>query len=485
MTLTHRNCRYRLMNPTHHHCHVNDIHSALNASIVADIVTPTSIDEVVAAIALATRRGLPIAICGGRHAMGGQQFGHGALLLDMSRMSRIIHFDDKAGLIEVEAGIQWPALIDYLEAQTVAGSRWSIRQKQTGADRLSIGGCLSSNIHGRGLQMKPFIDDVEAFTLINCDGQAVACSRGQNAALFGLAIGGYGLFGVIATVTLRLAPRRKLRRDVMVLHLTALRDAFEDSISRGYAYGDFQFAINPDSPDFLSKGVFSRYLPVDDATPIGLENRQLSEQDWRALMMLAHTDKQRAFDNYSAHYLATSGQVCWSDRLQQSTYPDGYHGAIDAALGHCGSEVIGEFYVPRKRLADFMAAVAADFRKHAVDLIYGTIRLIERDTESFMPWARNNFACVIFNLHTPHTPGGIAATGCTMRRLTELAIARQGSFYLTYSKAASARQVQACYPDFGRFLDHKRRLDPRGRFDSDWYRHYSAQFAALRMEQAA
>ncbi len=474
------------MNRTHHHCHVNDIHSALNAATVADILTPTDTAAIIAAISLANDRGLPIAICGGRHAMGGQQFGRGVVLLDMSRMDRIIRFDNQAGLIDVEAGIQWPALIDYLEAaNTTPGLHWSIRQKQTGADRLSIGGCLSSNVHGRGLQMKPFIDDVEAFTIINCDGEEVACSRTHNADVFALAIGGYGLFGVIATVTLRLAPRRKLRRDVSLLRLANLMDAFEERIVRGYAYGDFQFAINPDSPDFLCKGVFSCYLPVDETTSISQDNQQLSERDWRALMMLAHTDKQAAFECYSAHYLATNGQICWSDRLQQSTYPDGYHRDIDAKLGHCGSEVIGELYVPRQRLVDFMEAVAADFRAHAVDLIYGTIRLIERDTESFLPWAKQDYACVIFNLHTPHTGGGIEATARTFRRLTDLAIAREGSFYLTYSTAASARQVQACYPDFERFLHHKQRMDPRGCFDSDWHRHYSAQFAALRTGKAA
>jgi FAD/FMN-containing dehydrogenase len=107
-----------------------------------------------------------------------------------------------------------------------------------------------------------------------------------------------------------------------------------------------------------------------------------------------------------------------------------------------------------------------------VDLIYGTIRLIEADTESFLPWARQAYACVIFNLHTPHTPDGIEATHDAFRRLIDLAIARDGSFYLTYSRAASASQVRACYPAFDDFLAAKRRLDPQQRFQSNWYRHY-------------
>jgi FAD/FMN-containing dehydrogenase len=458
---------------------VNDIHSGLNATGVACIHQPRSIAEIRAVIADAAQRGLPLAICGGRHAMGGQQFAQDAVLLDMRQMRRVLAFDDNAGLIEVEAGIEWHELIDYLDgAPAPEGRRWSIRQKQTGADRLSLGGCLAANIHGRGLRMRPFIGDVEAFTLIDADGTLKHCSRSSNQELFALAIGGYGLFGVIAGVTVRLARRQTMRRDVKVLELDELMPAFEERIAAGYAFGDFQFAIDPESADFMRRGVFSCYVPVDDATPPERAARELSEQDWRALLHLAHTDKTMAFECYARHYLLTDGQHYLSDRLQQSTYLDGYHREIDCALGHCGSEVIGEIYVPRERLQDFMGAAAADFREHGVDLIYGTIRLIERDTESFLPWARQDYACVIFNIHTPHAPGGIDSTHRAFRRLIDMAIARDGSFYLTYSKAASAGQVRACYPGFARFLEAKRRYDPQQRFQSNWYRHYSALFAS-------
>ncbi|MES2757446.1 MAG: FAD-binding oxidoreductase [Pseudomonadota bacterium] len=464
---------------------VNDVHSRQNATRVAAVMAPRSVADIQAAIAAGAARGLPIAICGGRHAMGGQQFGDGALLLDMRAMDRVLAFDDIGGLVEVEAGIQWPALIDYLEGAPQRGPRWSIRQKQTGADTLSLGGCLSSNIHGRGLRMQPFIADVEAFTLVDADGAVKLCSRTRNSDLFCLAIGGYGLFGVIASVTLRLAPRRKMRRDVTLLALDDLLPAFDQRIAAGYVYGDFQFAIDPDSADFLQRGVFSCYVPVAEATPMGGADKHLSDDDWRGLLCLAHTHKSTAFECYAAHYLATDGQVCWSDRLQQGTYLDGYHHDIDGALGHCGAEMIGEIYVPRASLAAFMREAAADFRKHAVDLIYGTIRLIERDRESFLPWAKEDYACIIFNLHTALSPDGVEATARAFRRLIDMAIARGGSYYLTYSKAADARQVRACHPKFEQFLDWKRRLDPQQRFQSSWYRHYRDLLASSPAELAA
>jgi hypothetical protein len=282
-----------------------------------------------------------------------------------------------------------------------------------------------------------------------------------------------------------LAPRQAMRRDVTLLQLDELMPAFEQRIAAGSAFGDFQFAIDRASCDFMERGVFSCYLPVDNGAMQAGDMKELSEQDWRGLLQLAHTDKRRAFACYAHHYLATDGQHYWSDRLQQATYLDGYHLEIDRSLGHCGSEVIGELYVPRERLVDFMRAAASDFRQHGVDLIYGTIRLIERDTESFLPWARDDYACIIFNLHTPHTPGGIEATHAAFRRLIDLAIARGGSFYMTYARSASAQQLRACYPGFAQFLEAKRRHDPQERFQSNWYRHYAALFAGAALDLAA
>jgi hypothetical protein len=93
-----------------------------------------------------------LSIAGGRHAMGGQQFGTDTTLLDMNGLSRVLEFDRVNGEIEVEAGMQWPELYKYLvDNQRDSTPSWSFIQKQTGADKLSIGGALAANIHGRGL----------------------------------------------------------------------------------------------------------------------------------------------------------------------------------------------------------------------------------------------------------------------------------------------------------------------------------------------
>ena len=148
------------------------------------------------------------------------------------------------------------------------------------------------------------------------------------------------------------------------------------------------------------------------------------------------------------------------------------------ALGapHRATEMISELYVPRDRLADFMGDVADDFRRNQVDVIYGTIRLIERDEDSFLAWAREPWACVIFNLHTVHTEEGIAHSADAFRRLIDMAADRGGSYFLTYHRWATRDQVERCYPRFREFLEAKLRHDPDERFQSDWYRHHRELF---------
>jgi len=366
---------------------------------------------------------LIISIAGGRHAMGGQQFGTDTLLIDIRKLSRVLSLDRKRGIIEVEAGIEWPELIKgYLTLQNGDGQGWGIAQKQTGADRLTIAGTIAANAHGRGLTIE---------------------------------------------------------RRVEIRTVDDLIATFEKRIADGFQYGDFQFSIEQASDDFLHKGVFSCYRPVPMDTPIPSAEKQLTDENWRQLLYLAHTDKKQAFSKYADYYLSTNGQVYWSDLHQLSTYPDNYHREIDDKLNttYPATEMITEINVPRPALSGFLDEVREDFRKNKVELIYGTVRLIERDDESFLPWAKQSYACTIFNLHTIHSPGGLQRSEYAFRRLIDMAARRGGTYYLTYHRYATRNQVESCYPQFAEFLRLKKKYDPEERFQSDWYRHYRTMFA--------
>lgn len=453
---------------------VNDVQAQLNPTRVRHVLCPKSVGEIRLAIRAAERSGSAISVAGCRHAMGGQQFGDGSIHLDMRRFNRVVDFDREKGLIQVESGLVWPDLVAYLhDAQYGARRPWTIRQKQTGVDDVTIGGSLAANIHGRGLNFPPFISDIESFDIVNAQGKLLTCSREENAELFLLAVGGYGLFGVVTHVTLRLVPRTKVKRLVEVIAIKGLLPRVDALAAEGFAYGDCQYSIDLHCDAEFHPGVFSCYKPVAEDTPIPEEQKRLSDADWVGLYTLARTDKQKAFEKYSNYYLGTSGQVYWSDTHQLSNVFQGYSAAVDKRLG---TEVITEVYVTREAFIPFMTAVRSDCVAHNVDLTYGTIRFIQKDDESFLSWARESCVCIVCNIHVMHTDDGMKKAADNFRRIIDRAIEFGGRFYLTYHRWATREQVETCYPQFGEFLAFKKKYDPDERFQSDWYRHYVRLF---------
>ena len=142
---------------------VNDIHSQLNPTRVKKVLKPQSAEQLADIVLSASQQGRTLSLTGKRHAMGGQQFGADTDLIDMTSCNKIISLDKHSGMIEVESGAIWPTIIDYCwNDQRDDPNPWSIAQKQTGADALTLGGGLAANVHGRGLTMRPIIQDIES-----------------------------------------------------------------------------------------------------------------------------------------------------------------------------------------------------------------------------------------------------------------------------------------------------------------------------------
>jgi FAD/FMN-containing dehydrogenase len=138
---------------------VNDLHSALNETPM-QVERPTHIEEIRRLVTDVAASGRHLTVCGGRHAMGGQQFAVQQTLLDLRGMNQVIDLDLARGLARAQAGVQWPVLIQAildLQQKQIPSEppKWGIAQKQTGADNLTLGGSLSANAHGRGLRSEP------------------------------------------------------------------------------------------------------------------------------------------------------------------------------------------------------------------------------------------------------------------------------------------------------------------------------------------
>ncbi|HZL89082.1 MAG TPA: FAD-binding oxidoreductase [Pirellulaceae bacterium] len=453
---------------------LNDVQSQLNRTRVRRIVQPATLAELESALDSARKEDLAISVAGGRHSMGAQQFGSGNLHLDMTAFNRVLHLDEERGLVTAEAGIQWPELIQELHRrQPVAEQPWTIREKQTGVDAVTLAGSLASNVHGRALASPPIVRDVESFELLDAEGRLQRCSRTENAELFSLAIGGYGLFGVMTQVRLRLVRRYKVRRRVEKIVVKDLLDWYQRRIGERFVFGDCQYSGDLSGAAEAHEGIFPCYQRVPLDTPLTERPRSFSRDDWAGLYRLMRTDKRRAFAEYAEHYLQTDGQVYWSDTHQLAGNFVGHRTAVDAREG---TEMITEVYLRHDDLLPFFAKIRQDMAERKADIMYGTIRFIERDDETFLPWAKERSVCVVCNLHVRHTDEGIAKAQADFRQILSRVVEFGGSFYLTYHRWATAEQVAACYRRIRDFFRLKRKYDPHERLQSDWYRQYAAAF---------
>ena len=121
------------------------------------------------------------------------------------------------------------------------------------------------------------------------------------------AVGGYGCFGIVYSLVLRLTRRRVVERVVEERSIEGLDRAFAERIEAGFLFGDFQFKTDDKARDFLQTGVFACYRPVEGEVSALKEPRRLSRSRWQKLLELALAEGGSYFLTY--HRWATRSQV--------------------------------------------------------------------------------------------------------------------------------------------------------------------------------
>jgi len=113
---------------------------------------------------------------------------------DMSRLNRILGVDSRRALVEVQAGVSWRALADHLRPGDA-------RARALRTTCLTVGESIARN--AAGPDGRPTVAHVESLTMVTPDGQLRRIDRLANPALFSLALGGQGVFGILYSATLR------------------------------------------------------------------------------------------------------------------------------------------------------------------------------------------------------------------------------------------------------------------------------------------
>lgn len=163
------------------------------------VYRPSRVRDLDAILELSQQTGKSVAFRGGGNSYGDAFSNTEEIVLDMSRLNRILDWNPETGVIKCEPGVT----VDQLWRYILPDGWWP--PIVTGTAKTTLGGCAAMNTHGKnGWQMGTFGDHVLRFEILTGSGKRITCSPTQNKTLFFSAIGGMGMLGCFLSITLQM-----------------------------------------------------------------------------------------------------------------------------------------------------------------------------------------------------------------------------------------------------------------------------------------
>ncbi|HLZ23430.1 MAG TPA: D-arabinono-1,4-lactone oxidase [Ktedonobacterales bacterium] len=169
-----------------------------------ELARPTSLDELARMVGAYGRAGRHVRVVGAGHSFT-PLVQTDDVLLTLDGIQGIEAVDAERGTVRVLGGTQLKRLGDELLERGLA-------QENLGdIDVQSIAGAISTGTHGTGVGFGTLATQVAGLTLVTASGEVVECSEERNPDVFKAAQVSLGALGVLAAVTLRVVPARRLR----------------------------------------------------------------------------------------------------------------------------------------------------------------------------------------------------------------------------------------------------------------------------------
>jgi FAD/FMN-containing dehydrogenase len=190
----------RLLQPTDDaYDEARRVHNGLVDKRPALIAQCRGVADIVAAVQLARKLKLEVAVRGGGHNVAGRATIDGGVMIDLSLM-KSIHVDPKARTARAQGGLTWNEFNRETQLHGLATTGGVV--STTGIAGLTLGGGLGWLMGKHALAL----DNLLSVDLVLADGSILAASKDDNADLFWALRGGGGNFGVAASLEYRLHP---------------------------------------------------------------------------------------------------------------------------------------------------------------------------------------------------------------------------------------------------------------------------------------
>jgi len=331
----------------------------------------------------------------------------------------------------------------------------------------SVGGSISVNCHGWQPNSPPIASTVESFRLINADGKVLNCNRTENTELFSLVLGGYGLFGVILDVNLKVVPNRMYTAHQYVIKSADYikeYDRLAEDADIGMVYG--RININPDN--FMEEAILSTFTIDSNAIMEPLQEGTL-------------TSLRRNVFRGSANN-AYGKNLRWKAEKFGASQIDGKKFSRNQLLNEsievfqnrdsAYTDILHEYFIPKTRVANFIDSLKKIIPAYKVDLLNITVRNVKKDEDAFLRYANEEVFGFVMLFNQAKTNEAETQMKSATQRMIDAAISLKGTYYLPYRLHATKEQLDRSYPQAKEFFLLKRKYDPEEIFQNKFYQTY-------------
>lgn len=439
--------------------------SGLNQTPIAEIIdVPNNkhaiIQQLSKLIRTATTNQQKISIAGAKHSMGGHTMYPDGIVLNMLSYNHI-SLNKEKNILSVGAGALWSDIIKYLDEHDK-----SVAVMQA-LSSFSVGGSISVNGHGWQTESPPIASSVIAFTLMNHKGEIVTCSRDENTELFRLVIGGYGLFGVILDVELRVVDNVALEYKNFVFPSNQYPDYYKKYVTNNAKVNLVYGRLDVTGNNFLNEATLNIYEKTADNPPAfdAFKTSEIQRLVLRASVDSEYGKRQR--------WLLEKMSMAWQKGRVFSRNQLLDNDVKYIANQHSDStDILHEYFIPEAGFSHYIKDVKPILQRAEIDLLNITIRAVNKDEDSFMRYANQDVFGFVYLFNQKKTETQEKQMQLLTQQLVEIAGKHQGTYYLPYRLHIGREKMREIYPQADDFFKLKRKYDPDELFNNQFYLHY-------------
>jgi L-gulonolactone oxidase len=411
----------------------------------AAIERPASERELTAVVGRAVERGLRVRAVGSGHSFTDIACTDG-VLVDTSRMGRLIDADPSTGLATVEAGVKLYALGPLLAARGLG------LENQGDIDRQSLAGALATATHGTGRRFPNLSGRVVGMRLVTASAEVVELTRESNPEGLLAARVSVGSLGIASTVTLQCVPLYTLRRHDRPL---PLRDTLERLDEHVQSNEHFEFFIWP-----YARTALTRATARSDAEPkpTAAWRRRLQEDivENRMLDLVCRAGRMapRATPTLNRLMTAAVSETELEDRAYKV-----YASRRDVRFTEM------EYAIPREHAREAVERVLALVERRRLPVLFPLEVRFAAPDDAFLSTAYRRETCYIAVHQYKRMEFESYFRG--VEAIMDEYSGRPHWGKRHYQTAATLRER---YPDWDRFQAVRARLDPDGAFTNDYAR---------------